>query len=44
MIGTSRQLSKVSVSSIRVGDVDVIPVHSEKPGFLVRLAHGYGNA
>ena len=30
MIGTSKQLSKVSVSSIRVGDVDVIPVYSVK--------------
>ena len=30
MIGTSKQLSKVSVSSIRVGDVDVIPVYSAK--------------
>ena len=29
-IGTSKQLSKVSVSSIRVGDVDTIPVHSAK--------------
>ena len=29
VIGTSKQLSKVSVS-IRVGDVDVIPVHSAK--------------
>ena len=28
VIGTSEQLSKVSVSSIRVGDVDVIPVYS----------------
>ena len=31
VIGTSKQLSKVSVSSIRVGDVDVIPV-SSAPG------------
>ncbi|KAL9964789.1 hypothetical protein ACROYT_G028474 [Oculina patagonica] len=30
VIGTSKQLSKVSVSSIRVGDVDVIPVYSAK--------------
>ena len=30
VIGTSTQLSKVSVSSIRVGDVGVIPVHSAK--------------
>ena len=30
VIGTSKQLSKVSVSSVRVGDVDVIPVHSAK--------------
>ena len=30
MIGTSKQLSKVSVNSIKVGDVDVIPVHSAK--------------
>ena len=30
VIGTSKQLSKVSVSSIRVGDVDTIPVHSAK--------------
>ena len=30
MIGTSRQLSKVSVNSIRLGDVDVIPVYSAK--------------
>ena len=30
VIETSKQLSKVSVSSIRVGDVDVIPVHSAK--------------
>ena len=30
VIGTSKHLSKVSVSSIRVGDVDVIPVHSAK--------------
>ena len=30
VIGTRKQLSKVSVSSIRVGDVDVIPVHSAK--------------
>ena len=30
VIGTSKQLSKVSVSSIRVGDVDVIPVYSTK--------------
>ena len=30
VIGTRKQLSKVSVSSIRVGDVDVIPVHSTK--------------
>ena len=37
VIGTSKQLSKVSVSSIRVGD------GGKKSGFLVRLAHGYGN-
>ena len=30
VIETSKQLSKVSVSSIRVGDVDVISVHSAK--------------
>ena len=30
VIGTSKQLSEVSVSSIRVGDVDVISVHSAK--------------
>ena len=30
VIGTNKQLSKVSVSSIRVGDVDVIPVYSAK--------------
>ena len=30
VIRTRKQLSKVSVSSIRVGDVDVIPVHSAK--------------
>ena len=30
VIGTSKQLSKVSVSTIRVGDVDVIPVHSAR--------------
>jgi len=30
VVGTSKQLSKVSVNSIRVGDVDVAPVHSEK--------------
>ena len=30
VIGTSKQLSKVPVSSIRVGDVDVIPVHLAK--------------
>ena len=30
MIGTSKQLSKVSVSSIRVGDVDVIPEYLAK--------------
>ena len=30
VIGTSKQLSKVSVNSIRVGDVDVTPVHSAK--------------
>ena len=30
VIGTSKKLSKVSVSSIRVGDVDVIPVYSAK--------------
>ena len=30
VIGTSKQLSKVSVSSIRVGDVDVVPVYSAK--------------
>lgn len=28
VIGTSKQLSNVSVSSIRAGDVDVITVHS----------------
>ena len=30
VIGTSKQLSKVSVSGIRVGDVDIIPVYSAK--------------
>ena len=30
VIGTSKQLSKVSVSSVRVDDVDVIPVHLVK--------------
>ena len=30
VIGTSKQLSKLSISSIRVGDVDVIPVHPAK--------------
>ena len=30
VIGTSKQLSKVSVSSIRIGDVDVIPGYSAK--------------
>ena len=30
VIGTSKQLSKVPVSSIRAGDVDVVPVHSAK--------------
>ena len=30
VIGTSKQLSKVYVSSIRIGDVDAIPVHSAK--------------
>ena len=30
VIGTSKQLSKVFVSSIRIGDVDVIPIHSAK--------------
>ena len=30
VIGTSKQLSKLSISSIRVGDVDVIPIHSAK--------------
>ena len=30
VIGTNKQLSNVSVSSIRVGDVDVIPVYSAK--------------
>ena len=30
VIGTSKQLSKVSVNSFRVGEVDVIPVHSAK--------------
>ena len=44
MIGTSKQLSKVSVSSIRAGDVDIIRILGEKSGLLVRLAHGYGNA
>ena len=29
-IGTSKQLSKVSVSNIRAGDVDVITVHLAK--------------
>lgn len=44
VIGTSKQVPKVSVSSIRVGDVHVIPLHSaKKSGFLVRLPHGYGN-
>ena len=44
VIGTSKQLSKLSVSSIRIGDADVIPgTLGKKSGFLVRLAHGYGN-
>ena len=30
VMGTSKQLSKVSVNSIRVGDVHVIPVHSAR--------------
>ena len=30
VLGASKELSKASVSSIRVGDVDVIPVYSEK--------------
>ena len=30
VIGTSKKLTKVSVSSIRVGDVDIIPVYSVK--------------
>ncbi|XP_068717227.1 uncharacterized protein [Montipora capricornis] len=30
VIGKRKQLSKVSVSSIRVGDVDVVPAHSAK--------------
>ena len=30
VIGMSKQLSKVSVSSTRDGDVDVIPVYSAK--------------
>ena len=30
VIGTSKQLSEVSVSGIRVGDVDIIPVYSAK--------------
>ena len=30
VIGTSKQLSKVSVSSIKIGDVDVIPICSAK--------------
>ena len=44
VIGTNKQLSNVSVSSIRVGDVDVIPVLGKKSGLLVRHAHRYGNA
>ena len=41
MFGTSKQLSIVSVSSIRVGDFDVI--HAAKNlVFLVRYAHEYG--
>ena len=42
---TSKQLSKASVSSIRVDGVDVISVHSAKNlgRNLIRLAHGYGN-
>ena len=45
VIGTSKQLSKVSVNSIRVGDVDVTPrTFGKKSGLLVRLAHGYGEA
>ena len=37
VIGTSKQLSNVSVSSIRVGDVDVISgcTLGEKLGFLI---------
>lgn len=30
VMGTSKQLSKVSVSGIRVGDVHVIPVYSAR--------------
>ena len=30
VIGTSKQLSKVSVSSIMVGNIDAIPVYSAK--------------
>ena len=40
-IGTSKQLSKVFVSSIRTGDVDVIPVHSAKS--LVSWLDSYTN-
>ena len=44
VIGTSKQLSRVSLNSIKVGNVDVTPVHSaKKSGLLVRLAHGYSN-
>ena len=43
VIGTSKQLSKVSVS-IRVGDVYVIPrTLGKKSGLLVRFAYVYGN-
>lgn len=44
VIGTSKQLSKVYVSSTRDSDVDVISTLGKKSGFLVRLAHGHGNA
>ena len=42
---TSKQLSKASVSSIRVDGVDVISVHSAKNlgKNLIRLAHEYRN-
>ena len=39
VIGMSKQLSKVSVGSIKVGDVDVIPVHKAKKIWASGLTH-----